>query len=179
MVQQRAVQIVDYDSQWPLAFRELSDVIAEALGELALAIEHVGSTSVPGLAAKPIIDLDVVISSRDVLSEVIDSLRQLGYTHQGPGAVCGREQFAREGCDVPRTDTGRVWPDHHLYVCAQNNPELIRHIAFRDYLRSHPDEARAYDTLKRQLAKRFRHDRDAYGVSKTEFIEGILERVLS
>ena len=104
----RPVVIVPYDPAWPLIFEGLRDVHASALGRLALAIEHVGSTAVPGLAAKPIDDVDVAIPSRSVLSEVIALLARLGYRHQGDLGVPGREAFAREGSeDVPRAGTGR------------------------------------------------------------------------
>jgi GrpB-like predicted nucleotidyltransferase (UPF0157 family) len=119
---------------------------------------------VPGLAAKPIIDLDVVIGSPDDLPAVIAELRPLGYRPQGDLGVPGREAF-----NYP---PGR--PPHHLYVCALGHRELARHLAFRDFLRAHPDTARTYATLKRSLASRFRNDRDAYTEAKTTFIEQVL-----
>lgn len=174
----RHIEIVEYDPAWSRTFDELRAVLNRALGGLALAVEHVGSTSVPGLAAKPIIDLDVVIAAHDQLPHVIGRLRPLGYAHQGDLDIAGREAFGREGEDVPRDGSaGRTfWPTHNLYVCAQNNRELGRHLAFRNYLRAHPDQAAAYEDLKRDLARRHQGDIDTYSRAKTNFVEGILQK---
>lgn len=93
------------------------------LGDVAMRIEHVGSTSVPGLAAKPILDIDVVIESREKLPAAIERLATLGYEHEGDHNVAGREAFRPGEGTTPRT-----WPAHHLYVCAQDNRELLRHL---------------------------------------------------
>jgi GrpB-like predicted nucleotidyltransferase (UPF0157 family) len=176
----RPVVIVPYDPAWPLIFEGLRDVYASALGRLALAIEHVGSTAVPGLAAKPIIDVDVVIPSRDVLSEVIRRLATLGYRHQGDLGVPGREAFTREGVDeVPRDGTGRRWPAHHLYICASDGDELRRHLQFRDWLRTHPVSAAEYGRLKAHLAHIDREDREGYTEAKTAFINAALTAAAS
>jgi len=174
MTKQRKVELVEYNPKWPQFFSELSRVISTAMGDLALRIEHVGSTSVPGLAAKPIIDLDAVIASRQLLPEAIHRLAGLEYVHKGDQGIRGREAFARQDEDTPKDGTGRKWPVHHLYVCAQDNAELARHVAFRDYLRSNPAAALAYAKLKRQLAQQFPYDVDAYCEAKTDFVNGIL-----
>ena len=174
----RVVRVVDYDPQWPLTFADLSNVIEAALGDLVLSIEHVGSTSIPGLAALPIIDLDAVIESREILPHVVQSLAGLGYSHEGDLGVSGREAFRRHGHDVPRDGTGRLWANHHLYVCARDNRGLAEHVAFRNYLREHPDEASEYGELKRRLAERYRHDVDAYINGKDAFVERVLRRAM-
>lgn len=171
------ILIVDYDPQWPVVFHDLSRVIGGALGELALYTEHVGSTAVPGLAAKPIIDLDVVIASGAQLPAVVQALTSLGYEHQGDLGIQQREAFNRQGDDVPRDGTGKVWPEHHLYVCVKDSREIRRHLAFRDHLRANPPEVVAYGALKRRLAGQFRDDREAYVAGKTKFIEGVLGRI--
>jgi len=158
------VVVVDYDPGWPATFGRLRDRLAGALGRLAVAIEHVGSTAVPGLAAKPIIDLDVVIADRADLPAVIRRLQDLGYHHQGDLGVPGREAFA--------TPAGA--PAHHLYVCAVGTPALDRHLAFRDALRADPGVADAYGELKRALAARLGHDRSAYTDAKSAFVERVL-----
>jgi GrpB-like predicted nucleotidyltransferase (UPF0157 family) len=165
------IVIADYDPLWPRVFEDLSRVVGAALADLALSIEHVGSTAVPGLAAKPIIDLDVVIASDKHLAAVIQALSVLGYVHQGNLGIDHREAFGRRGKDVPCDGTGRTWPEHHLYVCTKDCEELRRHVAFRDYLRANPREAAAYGALKRRLAGRFQEDRDAYVAGKTAFVE--------
>ena len=164
------IKVVDYDPTWRTAFEELSAVLHKYLGDSALAIEHVGSTAVPGLAAKPIIDINVVIESREYLPEIIHNLSTLGYYHEGDNGISGREAFARESADVPRDGGREFWPDHHLYVCAQDNYELARQLAFRDYLRSHPEALQQYAELKKDLAQRFEHNRRAYSEGKTEFV---------
>jgi GrpB-like predicted nucleotidyltransferase (UPF0157 family) len=158
------IEIVDYDPGWPAHFAALRDQIAGALGPLAQRIEHVGSTAVPGLPAKPIIDLDVVIPMRSDLPEVITRLGTLGYRHEGDLGIPGREAFA----------SPVATPAHHLYVCAADSRELARHLTFRDYLRTHPGQARAYAELKRSLAEQFRFDRDAYSRNKSAFVEQAL-----
>lgn len=140
--------------------------VAPVLGDLAVAIEHVGSTAVPGLAAKPIIDLDVVVASAEDIPEAIERLARLGYYHQGDLGIPGREAFRSPGGA----------PEHHLYLCPQDSPELRRHLAFRDYLRSHPEAAEEYAELKRALAQRFPDRRSDYTAGKAAWIAGILSR---
>jgi GrpB-like predicted nucleotidyltransferase (UPF0157 family) len=137
--------ITEYDPQWPILFEKLRVKFSELLGDMVSAIEHVGSTSVPGLAARPIIDLDVLLASAAYLPETIRRLATLGYEHQGDLGIAGREAF-------------RTPPNlfaHHLYVCFPNYEEFGRHLLLRNYLRSHPAEVSAYSRLKSgQLRKR-------------------------
>jgi GrpB-like predicted nucleotidyltransferase (UPF0157 family) len=162
------VIIEDYNPLWPERFALLRTRIGAALGSLAVAIEHVGSTAVPGLAAKPIIDMDILLQSRADLPLVIIRLASLGYEHRGDLGVSGREAFRTPPTDFP----------HHLYVCPPHSPEFQRHIAFRNHLRTHADDARAYGDLKRKLASQFRDDREAYNQAKTDFVTEILSRTL-
>lgn len=170
------VVVVEYDPEWPRRFAELKAVYDAALHDLIDAVEHVGSTSVPGLAAKPIIDLDIVIEDRARLPEVIRRLEGLGYRHQGDLGITGREAFAREaGALAPVDGSGRDWPPHHLYVCARDCAALQQHLRFRDALRADPARARQYGELKQRLATEFRDDRDAYGQAKTDFVRSVLQ----
>jgi GrpB-like predicted nucleotidyltransferase (UPF0157 family) len=162
------VVIVNYDPAWPGRFESLRDRIAPAVGALAAAIEHVGSTAVPGLAAKPVIDLIVRLAAQDDLPEVIERLAGLGYRHEGDFGVTGREAFA--------TPPGFAVHDHHLYVCAPDWAGYGDQLVFRDYLRAHPDAAAAYAALKRSLADRFRDDRAAYTNGKADYVRSILAR---
>ncbi|MDB6083609.1 MAG: dephospho-CoA kinase/protein folding accessory protein, partial [Gammaproteobacteria bacterium] len=123
-----------------------------------------GSTSVRGLAAKPVIDMTVVVPAAAAMRTVIDRLAMIGYRHRGDLGVTGREAFARpEGT-----------PDHHLYACVAGMDALRNHLAVRDYLRGSPSAARAYGALKKQLAARFAGDIDGYVDGKTDFILAIL-----
>ena len=161
--------VVDYDSQWAGVFETLRGRIAGALGDLAAAIEHVGSTAVPGWAAKPVIDIDVLLASSDGLPEAVRRLAPLGYTHRGDLGVVDREAF--------RQPAGQA--AHHLYVCPPDSLEYPRHIAFRDYLLAHPDCAKVYGELKRNLAMQYRDDRESYNAGKAEFVREILGRALT
>jgi GrpB-like predicted nucleotidyltransferase (UPF0157 family) len=163
------VVVVDYDLHWPATFESLRSHVAGALGGLVAAIDHIGSTAVLGLAAKPVIDMDVLLKSALDLPVVIRRLASLGYVHRGDLGIAGREAFA------PPPGV----PVHHLYVCPPDSQEYRRHLALRDYLRARPSEAAAYSDLKRSLAARFRDDRFAYAAAKREFIEILLQKALA
>ena len=158
--------IEEYDPHWPERFNAVRSRLAPVIGKFAAAIEHVGSTAVPGLAAKPIIDIDILLKSAKDLPRVIAKLKTVGYEHQGTLGVPGRDVFKAPTHDIY----------HHLYVCSTDSPEFFRHIAFRDYLRKHPKDAEDYARLKRCLAGKFSIDRDAYTQAKTDFIQEILRR---
>jgi GrpB-like predicted nucleotidyltransferase (UPF0157 family) len=166
--EQRAepVVVVPYDPGWPATFAQLRERIAAALGELAVGIEHVGSTAVPGLDAKPIIDIDVVIRHAEDLGATAARLAALGYTHLGDLGIAGRDAF-RAAPDLAR---------HHLYVCAAGSAALQAHLTLRDALRTDAVLAAAYAALKRELAERYRDDRDAYAEGKSPFITALLLR---
>ena len=165
----RTIIVLPYDAQWKRDFTAIKTELQEALDGLALRIEHVGSTSVPGLSAKPIIDIDVVIRNESILDAAIEALGRIGYRHEGNYGIIGREAFGYEGKEHLR--------DHHLYVCPQNSPELKRHIAFRDYLRSHPEAVREYSRVKEEGAELYPHDIDRYIEHKSPFIEGIYREI--
>ena len=161
------VTIAEYDPAWADRFAEIAASVSNALGPLALAIEHVGSTSVPGLAAKPIIDIDIAVGDQHAVQEAIRLLAVLGYEHRGDLGVPGREAFSIPPGAIP----------HHLYVCTSDNPEFKRHLAFRDRLRSHRGIAERYGDLKRRLAAQFGNDREGYTAAKTGFIEQVLSEI--
>src|SRR3954469_3573282 len=118
------VIVVDYDPSWPDTFVRLRAHIWPHIADVATAIEHVGSTSVPGLAAKPVIDMTIVVPTAAAMQTVIDRLPTIGDRHQGDLGVPGREAFARP----QRT------PDHHLYASVVGSDGLRNHLAVRDYL---------------------------------------------
>lgn len=170
----KPVIIVDYNNNWPSMFEQLRLIIQEHLGELVVSIEHVGSTSIPGLAAKPIIDLDVVIESFSQLSVIIDKLGELGYIHQGNLGIEDREAFDRKDKFVPHGKEHSEKPEHHLYVCNVGSRELLRHTKFRDTLRAHPSLVKEYAQLKRELAETNKNDRVAYTEGKSQFVNKVL-----
>lgn len=164
----RVVKIVPYNPKWVQEFRQIKSYLLGFIQEKVLEIEHVGSTSVPGLAAKPIIDMDAVIESRDVLPEIIGQLKQAGYKYEGDLGINGREVFQEV--------RGSNFIRHHLYVCTENSKAYKEHISFRDYLRADEQVMNEYAQLKRDLARRYRYDVDSYCEAKTEFIQSILKK---
>ena len=127
------VTVAPYSEEWEAAFQRIKAELQAALGELTVGIEHVGSTSVKGMSAKPCIDIDVVISDRSLLPAVIERLADVGYIHEGDLGIKDREAFRYTG--KPHLMT------HHLYVCPITSEELHRHLTFRDHLRSNPQAA--------------------------------------
>ena len=150
----RRVIVEPYSEAWASEFEKIKAELECALGELAICIEHVGSTSVKGLSAKPIIDIDVVIENYSVFSEVIGRLQSIGYQHEGDLGIKGREAFKYN--DKPHL------MQHHLYVCPKDSPELRRHITFRDYLRAHPEAAEKYGRVKEEAAQLYPDNIDQY-----------------
>jgi GrpB-like predicted nucleotidyltransferase (UPF0157 family) len=159
-----AIVVVSYDAGWPAAFEQLRRSIWPAVSDLATSIEHVGSTSVPGLAAKPVIDVSIVVPAVDDVPGAIERLAGLGYVHSGDLGVKGREAF-RSPHQAPR---------HHLYLCPRGSLALRNHLVVRDHLRTHREDAARYGALKLQLAGQHREDVAAYTAGKTEAILRIL-----
>ena len=162
------VRVVPYDSAWKRNFEDVKKELLEALGNLPISIEHVGSTSVEGLAAKPIIDIDVVVKPEDV-SKAIELLEGHGYIYEGNLGIEGREAFAYEG----KTHL----QEHHLYVCPSDSKELTRHLAFRDYLRSHPEAVEKYSKVKLEAAKLYPDNIEKYIEYKSPVIEEIYKEI--
>jgi GrpB-like predicted nucleotidyltransferase (UPF0157 family) len=155
--------VVPYDPRWPACFEEIRARADAALGGLAHETVHVGSTAVPGLAAKPIVDV-VVVSGRGAVRAAIDALTAAGWRHQGDQGITGREAFAPPADGVY----------HHLYVVVDGDKPHRDHVDLRDYLIRHPGQAARYGELKRQLAPLLRTDRTAYGDAKAGLITELL-----
>jgi D-alanyl-D-alanine dipeptidase len=171
------VQLHPYNSAWPYQFEEISAVLRQTLGSLVSGIEHVGSTSIPEMRAKPILDIDIVVESDDAMKQVITALDGFGYEHQGNLGIEGREAFRPKREAEISLEPPHSWPRHNLYAFVQDSSELNRHIAFRDCLRTDRYMAKEYAQLKANLAARHPWDRTRYSDGKTPFIEGILARV--
>jgi len=165
LVRVNPILVVDYDRDWPTAFEALHAQIWPRVRDVAQALEHVGSTSVPGLAAKPTIDLTLVARSEADVATNIERLAKLGYAHRGDLGISGREAFfAPEGL-----------PSHHLYLCPPGNLGLRNHLEVRDSLRANPEVAAEYSELKKSLAKQFPHDHDRYTEGKSAFLTRVLQ----
>ncbi len=168
--------VVDYDPIWKRWFEELKEIILQQLSGLDITIEHVGSTSVEGLPAKPIIDLDIIAENNNDIQAIIIGLEKSGYIHQGDLGILGREAFRKCRANVPFSHESSRVIDHHLYLCHKGNVALENHLSLRNYLRKNPQAVSEYGNLKKQLAKEFPYDIDAYVEGKSEFITGILEK---
>ncbi len=172
----KKITIEEYNSKWKTSFNDLKDVLLTEVAKNIISIEHVGSTSVVGLSAKPIIDIDIIVEDDENLDSVISHLKKFGYIHLGDRGIKGREAFERINDKVPFNNKNHIWMDHHLYVCKEGNISLLNHLHFRDYLREHPETAKEYGELKRRLANECNDDIDMYVERKTSFIVDVLKR---
>ena len=159
----KKVMVLLYDAAWEAAFEEIKTEIEDQIGDLILGIEHVGSTSVKGLSAKPCIDIDVVIRDYSVFDAVVQKLDAIGYIHEGDLGIQDREAF--KYADKPHLMT------HHLYVCPRDSEELHRHIVFRDFLRKNPEAVKKYSRVKETAAQLFPDSIDQYIEYKSPCIE--------
>ncbi len=169
-----ALEVVPYDPSWPRLFDQERERLSRALGDVALRIDHNGSTSVPGLAAKPVIDIQISVRALQPMDEYRVPLRSLGYTHVPH----------EDDAIAPYFHLPRAWPHtHHVHVVAHGGLEERRQLAFRDYLRAHAGVAADYARLKMELAPRYESDdadaRNAYANAKGAFIERVIAIALA
>lgn len=164
----RTIVVEEYDPKWPQDFQAIKAELTPVLSGLSYSIEHVGSTSVPGLAAKPIIDIDIVIPTEKDLPETLKRLSTIGYYGDGDHGIKGREVINYEGKEHLKP--------HNLYVCAKDSGELRRHTTFRDYLRKHPQDVIRYGNVKKEGAKRYPHDINCYIEHKTSTVLDIYQK---
>jgi len=150
----KKVIVLPYDEAWATAFEMIRAELESSLGDLILGIEHVGSTSVKDLSAKPCIDIDVVIHDYSVFDDVVQRLAAIGYIHEGNLGIAEREAFKY-------TDKSHLMA-HHLYVCPKDSAELHRHITFRDFLRQNPEAVKRYSQVKEKAAELYPCDIDGY-----------------
>lgn len=163
--------VVPYDPNWKTEFERIRDYLMEQIGDLVLEIKHMGSTSVPGLCAKPIIDIIAVIESYDVLPAIIARLEKVGFQHKGDGLIKERDVFTRI---IPDD-----FMDYHFYVCPKNSKELQRQTIFRNALLNNKEIADEYGKLKMRLIEEVNGDRVLYTNSKTEFIHGVINEAIT
>ncbi len=168
----REYSIVDYDPTWPEMFEIEAAAIRNVLGDLALSIEHVGSTSVPGLAAKPVIDIQVSVASITPRAPIVDRLARMGFKH-AIDPIEPEHEFLSSGYEP--NEPRKV----HVHLCQARSEWEWRHLAFRDYLRTHDAAAAAYAALKRRLAAEHPRDVQAYIDGKARFVVEIEEQALA
>jgi GrpB-like predicted nucleotidyltransferase (UPF0157 family) len=161
------VIVVDYDPRWPILYEEEKDRILGAIGHLVVAIEHIGSTAVPGLGAKRIIDIMGAVRQLADAEECIGPLQRIGYEYVPEyNEIIPERRYFHKGPAEART--------HHLHMVGLTSDFWERHLLFRDFLRTHPEEAQRYYELKKELAARFRSDREGYNDAKSSFIESVV-----
>ncbi|MDY5934749.1 MAG: GrpB family protein [Oscillospiraceae bacterium] len=166
----KRVEVYPYNEQWKNDFIKIRQYLLTTVKDRIIGIEHIGSTSVQGLSAKPIIDIDIVIKDYSVFDDIVDSLASLGYKHEGDLGIKDREAFDYKGeIDLPK---------HHLYVCPAFSKELHKHIAFRDYLRKNNDDVQKYSKVKEEAAKLYPNSIDDYIAYKSPCIEEIYEKCM-
>jgi GrpB-like predicted nucleotidyltransferase (UPF0157 family) len=166
----KSVELVAHRKEWKTLFEREEKLLRSALGDYARAIEHIGSTAIPKLVAKPIIDILIGVDDLSEVEKYLPELSQIGYEYRGEAGIAGRRYF-RKGTFAVST--------HHLSIVEKGGEIWRRHILFRNYLRANREAARAYNELKKQLAIKFKDRREDYTNGKTAFVEEILRAARS
>ena len=164
----KRVVVLPYDAAWKTDFEKIKNEIEAEIGDLILGIEHVGSTSVKGMSAKPCIDIDVSIKDYSVFDEIVSKLEAIGYIHEGDLGIKDREAF--KYADKPHLMM------HHLYVCPQYSDELRRHVTFRNFLLHDPEAVKEYSFVKEKAAELYPNDIDQYMEYKSSCIEELYKK---
>lgn len=160
----RRIEVVPYDPNWLAMFDAEAEDIAVILGAELVAIHHIGSTSIPAIKAKPVIDLLVEVHDIEKMDDFNADMVALGYEPMGEYGIPGR-RFFRKPDEFTRT--------HHVHVFGAGHPDIERHLDFRDYLIAHPEEAQAYSRMKEGLAREYPEDVERYTEGKDAFIKEI------
>lgn len=160
------VEIVPYDAEWPAHFREIAALLKTLLGDRVLDIHHIGSTSIPGMAAKPLIDVDVILPTAADVIDACPLMEAAGYEPRGN----------RYDTDIFAFMKRTTAPRQRVYLCPEGHATHHRRMQFRDYLRTHPQAASDYQALKLKLAEAFEYDGDGYTAAKAAFVNDIVAR---
>jgi GrpB-like predicted nucleotidyltransferase (UPF0157 family) len=164
----RTITVEPYNPKWVEEFERIKSEILPLISDCIISFEHVGSTSVVGMHAKPVIDIDIIIDE-GMLPVIIEKLAAIGYDHRGDLGIKGREAFGYKDEDKANL------MKHHLYVCCKDNAELRQHLALRDHLRKDPEYCEKYSNIKIEMVKRYPHDIDSYIKGKEPVIMEIYE----
>jgi GrpB-like predicted nucleotidyltransferase (UPF0157 family) len=168
-VAMRKVEVIPHQPQWKEMYEKESERLRSVFGDLLVTIYHIGSTAVPELAAKPIIDIMPVVKEIEAVDTLTMQMESLGYTARGENGIPGRRYFYK----------GESVRTYHVHVFAAGNPEITRHLAFRDYLCHHPIDARRYGELKLKLAAEHPWDIERYIAGKAPLIRELEQKALS
>jgi GrpB-like predicted nucleotidyltransferase (UPF0157 family) len=161
----RKVEVIPHDPQWQELFKFESKRITDALGKNVVAVHHIGSTAIPRIHAKPIIDLLVEVKDLVKVDDQSPSMEALGYEVMGEFGISGRRYFRKDNKEGIRT--------HHIHAFTVASEPVIRHLAFRDYMIAHPEDAQRYSELKQRLAREYPTNIDGYMDGKDGFIREI------
>ncbi|MEC4818892.1 MAG: GrpB family protein [Scytonema sp. PMC 1069.18] len=164
----RKIEVLPYNLKWRDAFAQEKQQILQVFGDNIVAIHHIGSTAIPNIYAKPIIDLLVEVKSLASIDGCNLSMEALGYEVMGEFGIPGRRFFRKNNTDGVRT--------HHVHAFEVGSKEVKQHLAFRDYMIVHREDAQKYSELKRELARKYPYDIDSYVDGKDEFIQQINEK---
>jgi len=159
--EQREVELVPHNPEWSQLADEEAKRILEQLSIPVIGVYHIGSTSIPGIKAKPILDFVIEVEKLDDIIQSTEMLGELGYISRGEYGIPGRQFFTKD------TDGER---SHHLHIFQQGHPDIERHLVFRDFLRANPEAAHEYEIIKEKLAKRFPKESGSYTEAKSDFI---------
>ena len=165
----RTIAVVPYDEKWPEAFSVESLLLKKILGKVAVTIYHIGSTAVPGLSAKPVIDILLEVSTIDELDKCHSAMSNAGYVGRGENDIPGRRYFIKGGNRR----------SHQVHAFSTGDQQIERHLAFRDYLRKNSDSAGAYAEIKLAAARVCHNDPQGYSALKAKFIEHHLQLALN
>lgn len=168
--------IEPYNTNWKTEFDNLKQVLLKALDGFEIDIQHVGSTSIPNLFAKPILDIDIIIDDKALLDGISARLEKIGYINKGEQGIPERFAFGQASELVPQIDTYRKWQLHQLYVCLSDSLALKSHLLFRDILLNDKNLAREYSQMKINLTKEKGMTRENYTKQKTDFIISVLAK---
>lgn len=169
--------IQSYQSHWSQDFQNIKQILVEAVKPFDVVVEHIGSTAVPELAAKPILDIDIVYQEDVKLEAIKAKLEAIGYFHNGDQGIPQREVFKRRNTSSDHSILDEI--AHHLYVCPAESFELQRHLAFRDYLIAHPEAREQYQHLKYKIAEDAHQDRKMYAQLKETQAYDFIHEILS
>ena len=164
----RRIEVVPYDSRWSLLYEDEASRLRELFGDALIAIHHIGSTAIPGIHAKPVIDLLVEAQNLEAIDVSRPTMASLGHESMGEFGIPGRRYFRKDDANGIRT--------HQVHVFEIGSPQVARHLAFRDFMIAHPNDALRYSDLKRRLAKEHPFDPVAFMVGKDPFIQEIDRR---
>lgn len=169
--------IQPYNPNWAIEFNELKNCLLEILHGLDIDIQHIGSTSIPDLPAKPILDVDIIIQDKLILPDISKKLEKIGYMCKGEQGIKGRFAYRQITEQTPRKGKFKKWREHHLYVCYSDSLALRNHLLFRDALLNDRKLVEEYSKLKTNLAIEIGMTREKYTQRKTDFIISVLKKL--